>query len=605
MAPKIAFYDKEGVLRQVDEEWDDEKQQDVARPGLQSKGFQTGTMVRHVGTGDEVFVPDEELKEALDTGKFEFEEMSRARKQYEIDRAATTRKAMEDGVTDPVTGVKIPGQVLSGMQGFADVATMGFSDELAGVKNAVTGDQPGGYTGGRDAYRDITRQSEEVNPWSSRIGKGAAIGASLLGGAPAAGAALAERTLAQKAAQGAMTGAGYGAVGAAGSSEADLTKGEVGEFAKDVVIGTGAGAGLGAAVPVLGGALKGRAAQTTEDIAGINTSELKQAAGGAGKAGEQILEEGMMPATLSRKGATAAIAERANTARGAAGEKIGDILKEPEKVIEQASKEWIRRATQPNLTAEQKAELAQAAINVKNSLRTNVDALTSRLTEKANELRGNPAQAAVVRKIEKEITEFDKVRELMGDATSNLSAEQMNKIKSAYDDRIYKLAKQLKGTDGLRVVREVLKESIEKTMTELGEGSPEKLKAANAAYKRLATITEAAVAKGEKSRAAISLFDMVTGGMGYLALGPKGAIIGAAKALERTPAAARAEYATGKALQSPKAVGAAARTGQQAGETYGAEDKKQEQKEKTARALMKLYPQKYKTISEAMEALPK
>src|SRR5690606_28392307 len=65
-----------------------------------------------------------------------------------------------------------------------------------------------------------------------RVGQGATLGARGLGGIKAGGT--------------------LGALAGAGSSEADLTKGEHGQFAKDTAISGGTGAALAGAMPAAG-----------------------------------------------------------------------------------------------------------------------------------------------------------------------------------------------------------------------------------------------------------------------------------------------------------------------------------------------------------------
>jgi hypothetical protein len=81
-------------------------------------------------------------------------------------------------------------------------------------------------------------------------------------------------------------GAGAGGIQAAGSSEADLTKGEVGDFAKDV----GVGAGIGAITPTAlhyGGAGLARAgdavSKTTKFVSGLGSNAADDSVKGAAK----------------------------------------------------------------------------------------------------------------------------------------------------------------------------------------------------------------------------------------------------------------------------------------------------------------------------------
>jgi GH24 family phage-related lysozyme (muramidase) len=104
----------------------------------------------------------------------------------------------------------------------------------------------------------------------------------------------------------AKIGAGMGALTGAGISEADLTEGDVGGFAKDVAIGGIAGAGLGATTPALA-KVGGKVARKTGEIAkgitralpGAEAAELAFKAGtkGIGVSQKAILDEAERVAT--------------------------------------------------------------------------------------------------------------------------------------------------------------------------------------------------------------------------------------------------------------------------------------------------------------------
>lgn len=160
---------------------------------------------------------------------------------------------------------------ISAMQGFANVGTAGFADEIGAAINAPFSGST--YQELRDQYREGEKISADVNPKSYYGGMvAAAIPALFAGGAP------------QSLGQAVKTGAGIGAVSGLGSSEADLTKGEFGEAAKDTAIGGLTGAAIGGATKVAGDrvakafnptelrtkvlepGIKDRIAQATEDI---------------------------------------------------------------------------------------------------------------------------------------------------------------------------------------------------------------------------------------------------------------------------------------------------------------------------------------------------
>src|SRR3990167_2443256 len=93
------------------------------------------------------------------------------------------------------------------------------------------------YRKARDEERAKTTEAESVNP-KSYLG-GQITGGVATASIPGAGAATLGRA--------AALGAGYGAASALGESGADITRGEVGQAAKDVALGAGVGLGAGVA----------------------------------------------------------------------------------------------------------------------------------------------------------------------------------------------------------------------------------------------------------------------------------------------------------------------------------------------------------------------
>lgn len=181
----------------------------------------------------------------------------------------------------PAAPVEPPGYPETIARGAAQGATAGFADELKGAIDASGLDakdvaiaaitmgpaavlgllgkagfnvaQQGGeetleqYTAGRDEQRQLNAAAEEANPktyLASQVGGGLATAA-----IPGAGAGSLLKA--------AGTGAAFGAAVGLGESEADLTTGELDEFAeaaKDTAIGGAIGAGVGG---LAHGAVKG------------------------------------------------------------------------------------------------------------------------------------------------------------------------------------------------------------------------------------------------------------------------------------------------------------------------------------------------------------
>ena len=140
------------------------------------------------------------------------------------------------------------------VRGAAQEATLGFADEataaLEAVGKSLTGPEKylDVYRKAREESREAYKQAEEANPLTYLSGQ-------VVGGiAPAVatgGAGLGALGLKQAAKQSAIAGLKYGAGSGLGYSQADLTKGEVGEAALDVAKGGAMGGAFGAAIPLI------------------------------------------------------------------------------------------------------------------------------------------------------------------------------------------------------------------------------------------------------------------------------------------------------------------------------------------------------------------
>lgn len=171
-----------------------------------------------------------------------------------------------------------PSQVEAGLAGAFKGASFGLLDELKGALEA------GGSTVGlrglggefkdirletdeedkqglldiyrqaRDAERERQKKLEEAHPGTTLAGEiaGGLATAPLMMGKAAQGLGTASK-IGKAAVEGAKAGAAYGA----GMSEADLTKGDVGQFAKDVAGSGFYGGAFSAAIPAAGAAIKG------------------------------------------------------------------------------------------------------------------------------------------------------------------------------------------------------------------------------------------------------------------------------------------------------------------------------------------------------------
>lgn len=192
--------------------------------------------------------------------------------------------------------------------------TFDHGDELLGALQATAGKVQGEgdfaelYKKYRDQQRKKMEQAAEENPityYGSDIASGI-IPALFTGGAGAA-AAVGKTAMKQgakaavkPAVKAAKIGGAMGLATGSGISEADLTEGDVGGFAKDVAIGGISGAGLGAVTPALA-KVGGKVARKTGEIAkgitralpGAEAAELAFKAGtkGIGVSQKAILDE--------------------------------------------------------------------------------------------------------------------------------------------------------------------------------------------------------------------------------------------------------------------------------------------------------------------------
>jgi hypothetical protein len=148
-------------------------------------------------------------------------------------------------VVTPILSEEETSKLESFARGAEQGVTFGFGDELnARLESLITG-KP--YEQARDESRAAFKKSEEDNPLTTLAGN---IGGALVVPVPGAAGATTVARLAK-------IGAGGGALAGLGVSEADLTKGDIGGAAKDIVEGAGTGAAVGGALGIAGKALKG------------------------------------------------------------------------------------------------------------------------------------------------------------------------------------------------------------------------------------------------------------------------------------------------------------------------------------------------------------
>lgn len=364
------------------------------------------------------------------------------------------------------------------------------------------------------------------------------------------------------------------ALGRIGLNVADVaTRQDNVDEAEDAALTTGLISAAFESIPYVGKFLKGRAVKSAEEIAGLATSRGEKAiARGTVPGGEQLLEEGLIPTTLSRKTAAKQIASVANKERAATGEKIGEALAQTEeKMGQEALAVWQKPG---NLDF---AKLQQTELQ----LRASASDLAEKLNARADELAMNPGKSIVANKIRKEAAEFEKLAALKQKkglpeipGGTGITSQELNDMKSAYDKRIYNAAKALKGSEGLQEVRTIIKNQIDQNMAAAGKHAPEQLDTLNKQYQRQKTLADAAIAQStRKEKSIFSISNVVTGGLGFLVNPVIGATATIGKHLLSTPAGVKAEYATGKALQSKSAKAIQTIAARKASKALAEEDK--------------------------------
>lgn len=159
-------------------------------------------------------------------------------------------------------------------RGVTQGATLNFGDELSGLKEGAKAAFTGGggedyvnqiinaYRQGRDEERNLNKIADERSPWlygGGQLAGGIALGAATGGTGAVAGG------LGRQVAVNAARGLAEGAAAGLGNSEADLTKGELGQAAVDTAMGATLGAGAGA-VGTLAGAGLAKLTEKTKDF---------------------------------------------------------------------------------------------------------------------------------------------------------------------------------------------------------------------------------------------------------------------------------------------------------------------------------------------------
>jgi len=172
----------------------------------------------------------------------------------DIDELTSARRAMGQGLSlgaaDEISGGLEAIGSLVGIRGLGSESLSNVRMETDDEKKQTIADV---YREARQDHLDYDKAAQKANPKSYLAGDlaGSAFSMFIPGGAVFKTAGLASKLK-----KGAAIGGAVGGVEGLGRSEADLTKGEIEEAAKDTLLGGAIGATIGGAVPALGPGLE-------------------------------------------------------------------------------------------------------------------------------------------------------------------------------------------------------------------------------------------------------------------------------------------------------------------------------------------------------------
>lgn len=298
--------------------------------------------------GKSVQVADEHAEEAQKQGLEPAMVMADHNGRSSIVKASHLRQAQQAGlVPQQEWDIKQsnrkdldPGALESAGRGFANAATLGFADEIAGAGEAVKGagkkllsgklpsgqDILGGYERGRNEYRNVDDAAWANNKLA--YGAGAVAPALLTGGADVAQLGIGKA---------ALQGAAQGAIGSLGGGtdvegQADLTKGEFGKAALQTGLGTALGGGLAAGTAKIAPKVaewlselsNSRAAKAIGSEAIKAQKNIDRLPGGQQAFGKEVQDLGIVSGLKGTKG----MLTKAKEAESAAGKIIGNTYEE-------------------------------------------------------------------------------------------------------------------------------------------------------------------------------------------------------------------------------------------------------------------------------------
>ena len=476
----------------------------------------------------------------------------------------------EDVTDAPVAETPEVSKLESLGRGGAQGLSFGFADELTGALESMIGDKT--YEQARDESRNEYTKAEEANPKTFMAGNVAgavapAIAATIATGGTAAPAII--PTLGRSIA----IGAGQGAIDALGRSEADLTKGEFTDAAKDTArgaaIGTVAGGvahGASKAVENLLPALKKLATEGGDSALGLNVQSIKKM--GEDKA-EDVIEHALKPSPYLEKGEsiiggmkdnTKAMWDKATKVRDAAGEDIGSILEQMDEVSPKYQLPGIKGPSTvgkqtlevgPNkelnwVTKDIPGEPLAVSSNIPDTVVTSVKAAVNRAKNEIETLAPNLGET-VAGQYRKAIYDFD---QLVSNPEVPLTFKKLGEFKKIIGDIAYKHGNPLESKAALQEVYALINDGLEKSVDAVSAATknaelPAAYKAAKKAYDMSLRAIDGLEGKSAKELGGkwVGFGDVMVGGMGSAIGGVPGMIAAVAgkRAIE-----ARGAQAIGK-----------------------------------------------------------
>lgn len=388
-----------------------------------------------------------------------------------------------DWVDDPEVGM-----LESGIRGLAQGGSLGFADEITGGLESLFTDKS--YQQARDESRKNYEAAQKANPVTYGAGEvGGAVGTAFIPGLNAASGAK----LAAIAGKGALAGS----IAGLGTSEADLTEGDymgaLADTGKGAALGGGLGVGAGLAgkglqklsnsnlvqklSSKLGNKLEDAGGNLIENATGATAVQASKFQPGAGK---ELYKRGLV-----KFGDNATnIADRTERAMSAAGSDIDDALK---------------------------------ALDAK-GVTASADNVVQALQQKISQLRQDPSQAGVVRKLE------GIVDDIITTGNSNIPISQAEATKRGFNKAAGNWMDPEAGQAGKQAYLGYMDE-VERAANAADPALAKKFEAGKETFGLLAPIQEAAERRSTQLNQSPlgGLGDWAAGGAGGAAGGPIGA----------------------------------------------------------------------------------